>query len=267
MKWTEIPAGELNAANQRLWGSLGDDADYVASAISNNPDLVNKLTEVILATSYNYKISKAEKNAKRIMGKNFLGIREAIKYFKAKPNEKQLLHLSEIPFSDKILEQCKDTHVLAAIFPIPISDLINIARDKHKKIEIFNKRLYFSDVYKTKNGDAAKWQLVLKKPLSYTRNKTWHEQLNCIDQTTEEVPSAQVLVYLMMGLFLSTREKLFSLDDTYVRSSDASDNNHERGFVAFGDRIIHGEFGINFHFYNSKGKLQHLAITTMKKHN
>jgi hypothetical protein len=40
------------------------------------------------------------------MGKNFLGIREAIKYFTVTPTEKQLLQLSEIPFSEKMLEEC-----------------------------------------------------------------------------------------------------------------------------------------------------------------
>ena len=57
------------------------------------------------------------------MEKNFFCIEEAIRHFGVNPTRQQRAALLEVPFSDAVLEQCKDTHVLVAVFdPQPLTN-------------------------------------------------------------------------------------------------------------------------------------------------
>jgi hypothetical protein len=66
----------------------------------------------------------SQKRAQEIMSKNFFGIEEAIKHFGVSPTRQQLDALSEIPFSEAVLEQSKDTHILAAVFTLSILEIL-----------------------------------------------------------------------------------------------------------------------------------------------
>ncbi len=52
--------------------------------------------------------------AHKIMGRNFLGVEEVSKYFGAIYTHTQLEYLSDIPFPERTLRECKDTHILVA---------------------------------------------------------------------------------------------------------------------------------------------------------
>lgn len=56
----------------------------------------------------------SQKHVREIMGKNFFGVEKAIKHFGVNPTRLQLAALSEIPFSETVLEQLKDFHILVA---------------------------------------------------------------------------------------------------------------------------------------------------------
>lgn len=44
MKWTDVPAGVINAAQQRFWVAVGDSADEIADKMCKDPDFLGKLT-------------------------------------------------------------------------------------------------------------------------------------------------------------------------------------------------------------------------------
>jgi len=46
--WSEIPAGELNAASQRLWVALGENAQKVVTRINNVPGFVDTIAQFAL---------------------------------------------------------------------------------------------------------------------------------------------------------------------------------------------------------------------------
>lgn len=153
----------------------------------------------------------ANLRARAIMGKNFFGIEEAKKYFNIVPTEEQLFTLSKIPFSDATLRKCRDTHLLVSVFPLSLSDI------REKKRELFYRfRWYITEDFAKEKGDA-QWQLIRKTPVPGSLNVPMSDQL-ILMRDDEDVPSARVMVYAIIGYFLSTGERLF--EQTNVRCSD-----------------------------------------------
>jgi len=52
MKWTQVPAGDINAANQRLWVAIGDNAEEVATRINTDPAFVAKIARLMVSGGY-----------------------------------------------------------------------------------------------------------------------------------------------------------------------------------------------------------------------
>jgi len=112
--WAEVPAGDINAATQRLWCAVGDSADEVATRIIRDPAFLALIARMMI--NGGYEPSTSQKLAREIMGTNFFGIEEAIKHFGVNPSKQQLAALAEVPFSEEVLRSAKDTHVLVAVF-------------------------------------------------------------------------------------------------------------------------------------------------------
>jgi len=158
---------------------------------------------------------KSESNlqiqAQRIMSKNFFGIEDAIKHFGIKPTEEQFETLSEIPYSEDVLEECKDTHILVAIFPISILEI-----RKRVDSNLFYKQGWYDHQEFAKEKGVLRWKLIRKVPVPDSTSKTWKKQLKLINNN-EEVPTAQEMVYAIMGYYLKNGEQLFKR--IYVRTS------------------------------------------------
>ncbi len=155
----------------------------------------------------------SQKSAREIMGKNFFGIEEAVKHFGVNPTSQQLAALSEIPFSEAVLKRSKDTHVLVAVFPLSILEI----RDKVERKLFYNHESawYNQQSFAKENGEVS-WQLVRKTPVDKSTLKNWidHQALFGMD---EEVPTAQVMVYTIIGHLLATGERL--VERKYARTS------------------------------------------------
>ena len=192
-EWTQVPAGDINAANQRLWVAVGDNADEVAA---REP-------------------STSQKLAREIMGKNFFGIEEAIKHFGVNATKQQLAALAEIPFSEEVLKSCKDTHVLVAVFPLSILDICDITRKLENQTLFYKQARYNKKAFAKDKGEVG-WQLVRKEPIADSTSKTWNEQLELLSKD-EGTPTVQIVVYTMIGHFLNTGERLF--EKIYVLTS------------------------------------------------
>jgi len=163
---------------------------------------MGKTKVVRLIQKGGFEPTTSQKRAREIMGRNFFGVEEAIKHFGVNPTYQQLEVLSEIPFSEVVLEQLKDTHVLVAVFPLSISKI-------HKR----NPDLFSSDWRDSRNKQKVSWQLVYKTPVDDSNSRTWDEQQSLLDKN-EETPITQVMVYTIIGHFLVTGEWLFK--DVYV---------------------------------------------------
>lgn len=227
--WTQVPAGDINAANQRLWVAIGDNAEEVAARINTDPAFVANIARLMV--NGGYEPSTSQKLAREIMGKNYFGIEEAIKHFGVNPTKQQLAYLAEVPFSEETLVASKDTHVLVAVFPLSLLDVRGIAK-KSAQTLFYNQDWYDKQAF-AKNKSEVGWQLVRKVPVANSTSKTWNDQQALLSKD-EETPTARIVVYTMIGHFLATGERLF--ENLYVRCVDLDSD---------GYRVYVGHFGAN----------------------
>ena len=190
---------------------------------SKGNDLATKVVRLI--QNGGFEPTTSQKRAREIMGKNLFGVEEVIKHFGVNPTRQKLATLSEIPFSEAVLEQSKDTHVLVAVFPLSVLDI----RGKMDSKLFYDQWWYNKESFTRERGEVS-WQLVRKTPVPDSTSKNWEEQQSLIGKD-DEVPTTQVMVYTIIGHYLITGERLF--EHIYVRTSSVDSD---------GGRVIVGGF-------------------------
>ena len=251
--WTETPAGIINAAEQRLWVALGENADEVATRINTDPAFVANIARLMV--NGGYEPSTSQKLAREIMGTNFFGIEEAIKHFGVNVTKQQLAALAEVPFSEEVLKSCKDTHVLVALFPLSILDIRGIAKKQSDRTLFYSQDWYDKQAFAKDKGEVG-WQLVRKEPIANSTSKTWKDQQALLSKD-EETPTARIVVYTMIGHFLATGERLF--EKIYVRCVDLASD---------GDRVYVGYFdsdGLRVNGYWGDDRDAYIGLSAVRK--
>ena len=171
----------------------------------------------------------SEDRARELMGNNFFGIGRAIIYFKVHPTDKQRAALAEVPFSEATLRQCRPTHILVAVFPLSILEIRGRV-DPYPAYDYEMASWCNEQEFMQSPGEEASWQLVRKTPVPKSLYKEWDEQEDLIGRHCK-VPTAQVMIYAIVGHWLATGECLFGT--TYVRTSS---------FCSDGRRVVVGHF-------------------------
>lgn len=176
-----------------------------------------------------YEATTSQKLAREIMGKNYLGIEEASQHFGVKFG-KELARFDEIPFPEFVLEECKDTHILFAGFPLTILDV----RSKVSQ-DLFWRHgcaWYNNQVFAKKEKVELRWHLTQKDIVPGSTNKTYQDQLAMFSED-EEIPRTCEVIYMTILYFLATRNRLFK--SIWVRCQDKTDSGR-RGHVGDFDR-------------------------------
>lgn len=214
---------------------------------SKHNDLAVKVVRLI--QNGGFESTTSQKQAREIMG-SFFGIEEAIKHFGVNPSKPQLSALAEIPFSEGILKECKDTHILVAVFPLSILNIQGKANKLFYNKDWCNKQSFAEDRGETE------WRLVRKTPVDYSTGKSWGEQRSLLPEN-EEMPTSRIMVYTIIGHFLVTGEQLFR--HAYVRCSDlASDGRH----------VCVGGFdsdGLYFNYRWDNGRDDYVGLASARK--
>lgn len=211
--------------------AFGDRADVIVDKVNSDEGVANRIAFLCLNNGFEPTASQAR--AREIMGKNYFGIEEAQKHFGVTFSKRQLAYLAEIPFTEKTLRECKDTHILVAYAPTPIVAV----RAKTAGVKLPPKRRMFypQDWYDNNavgnDAGAVEWHLVRKTSVSDSTSKTWQQQQELLDHKIDETPEANVVVYTIIGHFLATGERLF--EKVYVRT---------RTLDSDGDRVYVGRF-------------------------
>jgi len=197
------------------------------------------------------KTTTRQKRASEIMDKNFFGVKEAIKHFGVNPTHRQLSALSNIPFSEAVLEESKNTHVLVAIFPFSILEI----RGKVDSKLFYDQAWYNKESFAKKRGEIS-WQLIRKTPVDNSCSKNWQEQQVLLGKD-DEVPTAQKMVYTIIGHYLATGERLF--ERIYVRTSFVVSVGHR---VGVGDFDLEG-LGVDYDWDNDHN--DRLGVSSARK--
>lgn len=171
--------------------------------------------------------------ASEIMGRNYFGPEEAVGYFGVSSLEGQLEPLSEVPFSEETLRECRDTHILVADLGLSILDI-------HDKIgsELSDEPWFCKESFAEEYGQV-RWILIRKAPVDDSTWKDWTEQQFLLGED-EEVSSARMVVYSVIGHYLSMGEQLFDEDACVLTSSVTSNGNRISIGGAWGSEYLHG---------------------------
>lgn len=218
---------------------------------SKGNELAMKVVRLIRNKGFEPTVS--QKRAREIMGKNFFGVEEAVKYFDVNPNNEQLAAFSEIPFSEALLQELKDSHILVVVFPISILEIR--AKVERKLFYSHEESWYKKQKFARESGKTG-WKLIRKTPVPDSTSKTWQEQQKLLNKE-EETPTAQPMVYTIIGHYLNTGERLF--EKIYVRTSS---------LVSGGGRVGVGGFGSSglyvSHFWDGD-RSGDLAVSSSRK--
>jgi len=228
-------------------GLIDDLAQKVVDSKDN--DLAMKVVRLI--RNGGFEPTTNQKRAREIMGKNFFGVEEAIEHFGVNPTRQQLAALSEIPFSEAVLEEKKNNHVLAAVFPLSILEI----RGKVDSGLFYDQSWYNKQSFAKEYGEVC-WQLVRKTPVDGSTSKNWSEQQALITED-DEVPSARVMTYIIIGHYLATGERLF--EHVYVRTSSVDSD---------GNRVLVGSFdlaGLVVSYYWDDYRVGSIGVASSRK--
>lgn len=194
--------------------------------------------------------------AAKIMGKNFFGPADAVGHFGLNPTQGQLAMLATVPFTEKELREKKDTHILVAIFPLSI---LEIREKVVAKGNVFYGQSWYnrSQAFAENKGEVG-WKLVRKTEVPNSISKTYTEQ-EALLSDKDEVSTAQVVVYTMVGHYLKSGERLF--ERIYVRTSDLASD---------GRRVDVGDFdggGLVVFGWLDGGRRSSLGLASARKSN
>ncbi len=210
----------------------------------DDPKMRGRLVQFWL--SGGYEATTTQRVARAIMGTNFFGIEEVTQYFGVKPTKTQLAAFAEIPFTEAELQECRDTHVLIAIFPVSI---IDIRKKVERKLFYSHEDAWYNTESFAKKKGKARWYLILKEPVPNSTSKIWDEQQELLNEN-EETPEARVMAYTIIGHYLVTGERLF--ENVYVRCADFDSGGPRVGVGSFGQDGLHVDSGRDGYRYDNR---------------
>lgn len=132
--------------------------------------------------------------AKRIMGGNFLGFKDAMRYFCPDLSADWRCVFESIPFTAKALKRCRKTHMLVAVLPV------SLAHIEHSHPLVFRDISWCEGERFARDRASVGWHLVRREFAELSENASF---------PGEELPSARVLAYAIVFRFLLTGERLY----------------------------------------------------------
>lgn len=200
----------------------------VISSVDNK--LAKKIVRMIKQNG-DFEPTTSQNTAREIMGTNYFNIEHASSHLGVNPTRQQIAALAEVPFSEKELCKCSNSHILVAVFPMSIIEI-----RKNVKPDLFyshENSWYISQAFAKDRGEGVAWCLIYKTPIPGSLGESWEKQQTLIAKN-EEIPTARVLVYTIIGHYLVTGEKLFK--NVCVRSSNLD---------SYDSRVSIGSFDAN----------------------
>jgi hypothetical protein len=174
--------------------------------------------------------------AREIMGKNVFGIEEAVLHFGVIPKKRELAYLEEVPFSEEeLLLRRESSYALVAFFRKTLLDVRRVARGTGQGL--FNPHWWYDNRPFAMSQGHVGWGLVRTTPVAGTSDKTWKEKLSFLPRG-EEVPTARVMVYSIIGLHLATGERILEEESVCCADIDTSGNHVYVGQFGHGGLFI-----------------------------
>lgn len=193
----------------------------------------------------NFEVLVSQDQAKEIMGKNMLGLEDVMKHFGVTFSMEQLPQMVEIPFSDAILQEYQDTHVLFPGYPLTILDICK----ESSQVSFYLRQNIGSE----KQGFMEKkvscrWYLIRKEEVPGSRNKTFEEQKQLLLSDTE-IPRACEMAFMIILYQRVTGAYLFPNVYVRCRDIDVSGNHISLGYFSSKGFLVRHWPGFDRHVY------------------
>lgn len=195
---------------------VGADAEFY-SALAHNEGLFRKT--VAFVRGGGHEPTSAQRIASAIMSRNFIGIEVVTRCLNVQFSDEQLHTLADIPFPEEVLQECRDSHVLVAGFPLSILDLRMMALQGKLRQTLYPQDWYEEEAFAQKQV-SVRWYLIRKEQVPGSADRTFGEQTGLLS-TSEEVPSACETVYAATLFHLATGGRLY--EGIFVRCLDRLD--------------------------------------------
>ncbi len=196
-----------------------------AQRVIENPALAERVVAHIKRGGHWSSIS--QQRAREIMKENFFGAEEVAEHLGFLLNNEELSEIAKVPFSEKRLQECKDTYIL----------FLGVDHDRTGKpltilrlSEIFSDEFYWKDWWKkeefaTKETPKLQWYLVRKSILEESRFKTFSQQEKLLKKN-EYRERAVVYAYRMLLIHKTRGESLL---EGWVMCKDLTSSNERVG--------------------------------------
>lgn len=230
-----LPAGKVASADTKLRNRLAGDGARVFVQIDEDESFRDRVAEFMLRGGFNPTAFQAA--AQSIMGKNFLGISDAVRHFGVQVSPEQAKALAEITFPENVLQECAKTHILFPGFPLTILEV----RTKVPQglFASYDDAWYNPEAFARKEQLGLRWYLLRKEAVADSFSKTFTDQQKLL-LATEEVPRACEVTYGVVLYERVTGIRLFK--NCYVRCRDLPSS---------GCRVGVGRFdSVGFHIYS-----------------
>jgi hypothetical protein len=224
---------------EQVNGLIG--AGDLVKALLEHPDLsrVDRSAFHRVLYTVSPEVSTEIDDAIQIMGGNFHGFGHSKKAFGGRVSDRVQEQYSGIPFSAETLRACRDTHLLVWLRSFSLMET-RVKANKQGKL-FYSSNPWYGDEKeefahtKIETG----WYLIRKDVVPDSRSKNWGEQ-QALLTSSEEVPSAGVMVQAIMLHFITTGKRLF--ENVYVRTSsvDSVGNRVNVGFFVAHGLIVDG---------------------------
>ena len=216
----------------------------------------NKLAELVVAYIQHggYVATKSQNLARKIMGENFLGIEEAIQHFGRCFSEPELQALAEIPFSETVLHECKDTHILVCV---PSLSILDIRGKVENRLFFSHDDAWYNEQRFANNNGKFGWRLVRKTAVPDSNSKNWEQQQKLLPKGNF-VPDTRTITYTIICHYLATGKLIFN-SDYYVRTSDVDSVDCHVSIGYFGFR------GLNISSFQDDDNGDNLCLASARK--
>jgi len=228
------------AVEKTIQGLNLDDAS-AQRIIARWDEVVSVMNAKICEIAIDPEIAIAKcKRAREIMGKNFLGIEEVTTHYGIAFGPAFRAELATIPFSEKTLEACKDTHLLVVGCPLT---MLEVRAKAPKAFSSHSAAWYNDEGFAADERVGIRWYLIRKDVVPGSRARNVGDQQALIADN-EETPCGCELTYAVVLYFLATGERLFQ--KTYARCADLGSNNRRVAIGGFGPgglMVVHEDWG------------------------
>ena len=165
----------------------------------------------------------------------------------------QRIALENIPFSEEVLKECAETHMLFPGYPLSLLDV----RARFTGLFHIKTGGWYADQAFAKDVQVRpSWHLLRMEQVPESFNKSWDEQCSLLTEG-EEVPSSAVVTVATILHFLATGQRLF--ERCYVRTADRGSDD---------DRFSVGDFdadGLSVRSYWDGHRTPRLGLAASRK--